>query len=863
MDAERRKNSASLDDGPSDTVTSHRAPSDGPSRTTVPGHEDEFDLFLSFSSQDAVVRPFGREIDLVRTVKRALESYRHPEKQRGFRVCTFDDDFELKPDVEEAIRFKIDRSAAVLVLCTPAAGASAYVRMELNHTRLTKTGDRLLAGVVGVAPDQLFPGGFVAGSLAADFTAENLVSRRKWDKRVQIECAKVVAWVWRVRLIDVYDRFVEARRRRLIRLASSFSTLGLLVVVAAGIALHNFTAAEQTRHLATHRRYAADVSFASDAWRAGDVVLAKTVLSRYLPSPGSVDLRSFEWFSQWREATSEVLTMGVYGEPAYALAVAPQGQFAAVSGTDRPVRVFNPVDGRMVTTLSAGTRAARALAFDSASRLVVGGTGVLRVWSEKARAEVVLALPGAREVVDLAMRPRMGEGLAVDNLGQVFFFRLDGGEVRRVLQTRPGRHFRLIYTADGGAAMLGAEDGRIYVIDAVNFGVRRTIRRPDLRLEGTPAATSAAVLFPAGDRIAIVEATAGGVTLTPYMGGIVTTIAVRDDGKLLAVAGNWSGIELWQTPMLLEPRSWRHVGDLKGYRGWPSSARFVAGTTLLVSTTLGGDIKVWDTARVGRTSYAAHTKDVVAAHMLPESGDLVSLDSGGTLRRWGPRTNASIWELHVGDDSVALAIDRAGGIVAVAHDSGTVTLLNMASGATVERRPGFGPIAASQDGRVMAWVGADGESVEVRTRGSPSARSISLEFLKSDPGSVIDIVCLAVSPGGNTIAAGMGSGAVLVIDLKGGKRPEVRQISDRVLWSVAFSPDGGALAVGGIRQPGACPRRCKRFGNLFAVWTLGFGPQPGLQSERTNLGLGRSQRRRQALEHDRVAADDGNGRPSS
>lgn len=107
---------------------------------------------------------------------------------------------------------------------------------------------------------------------------------------------------------------------------------------------------------------------------------------------------------------------------------------------------------------------------------------------------------------------------------------------------------------------------------------------------------------------------------------------------MIAIGGSWPGIELWQTNDLGKPSEWRYLESVRGFRGWPSHTNFVAGTSLLLGATLGGDIKAWDTDRIGKRSFRAHARDAIAIRPLPSSGDVISASSDGHVRRWAPNT---------------------------------------------------------------------------------------------------------------------------------------------------------------------------------------------------------------------------------
>lgn len=758
----------------------------------------EFELFVSFSSKDVARRIFGRQTNVVVEVKRALEVYRHPDTQRAFRVCTFEDDFELKPEVSATICSMIDRASAVLVMCTREASASKYVQLEISHTQRTKPADRLLAALVDLTPDALFPEAFSKDALAANFGSADLDSHRSWQKRLEIECAKVAARIWGVRLLELYDRFLVERQRRIIRLATAFSVLGLVLLAAVGLAIYNFVTTEQARSLAFHRRYAADMASVDRAWRsAGDIEQVKSLLGRYSDAAVAEDPRSFEWYAYQRLVTTERHSLGAQANPALASAVSNDGKLVAIATQDEPVRVFDPVSGQVVATLSTATKGATAMAFIAGKNtLMVFSAGQAHVWPGQESGETLLELPGVGKVRDFAIRPGRDEGMLVDDTGRVFHFELESGAAREMLRVEEQTQYRVAY-AGGETAIIASGNGKVSVLDANTFAVRNSVILSDIRMEGALATAFDLAMIPSGDRIAILDTRTGLLSFSPHVGQYVTTVGLTENGNLFAVGGSWKGIELWQAPNLRDPSTWRYVEALRGFTGWPSSARFVPGASLLIGTTLGGDIKIWDTARIGKKDYVAHADVVFAARPLSPSGDIISADTSGLVRRWNAQSGETVWQQQLDSRSQGTAVAPALGQIAIAGDSGTVTLLDIASGDVAARRTGYAPIASALSGRLLAWISEDGSSIEVHSVEAKDASTITLRNTVLAGDANLDVVCLAISPDGATIAAGTSGGLLFLIDVRRMVVRKVRPLTDRIIWSLNFSPDGRHLAIGG------------------------------------------------------------------
>lgn len=191
-----------------------------------------YDLFISYASDDREIAVAHRQIAIVSHLKRLLEKHRVPKEGERrlapFRVCTYEDDFDLGKSLPDEIRAQLDQSACLLVVCSRAAASSEYVRLEVDHfTR--NHGDRpVVAGQLNLAPHLCFPDYFPPHLIVADLRYEEESSVEAWKRKVESESHKVVAASVKLPVSGVYDRFTQAQRKRHFRIA--FASIVLLVM---------------------------------------------------------------------------------------------------------------------------------------------------------------------------------------------------------------------------------------------------------------------------------------------------------------------------------------------------------------------------------------------------------------------------------------------------------------------------------------------------------------------------------------------------------------------------------------------------------------------------------------------------------
>jgi endonuclease G, mitochondrial len=197
-----------------------------------------FALFISYSSKDARIRIAGKKLLLLRELKRALESHRISERGR-FRVCSFEQDFELQDTVAEAIRARLAESESLLVICSKASSSSPYVADELKVFSDLHPEQEIIPAQLDMLPENAFPQKFVDSSMGADLRVRPGDSVREWRNRILDESHKIVAKAWRLRKKVVYDRFRRQKRNRRRVITSAIFILLMLVACSSWLFWQN------------------------------------------------------------------------------------------------------------------------------------------------------------------------------------------------------------------------------------------------------------------------------------------------------------------------------------------------------------------------------------------------------------------------------------------------------------------------------------------------------------------------------------------------------------------------------------------------------------------------------------------------
>ncbi len=542
-------------------------------------------------------------------------------------------------------------------------------------------------------------------------------------------------------------------------------------------------ATEQTM-LAKRRLYASQMNLAMQAWRAGEAPRVLELLEGQRPKIGEEDLRGFEWFYLWRLCNGGRVYLKGHTDSVLSLSYSPDGKTLASTGGDSTIRLWDTATGHQRLVLR--TLVPWDVIFSPDGQILACGgktTPEVTLWNA-ATGEVLHKIPGS--VDRLAFSPDgktlLGGGLSTR------LWNVASGEERRAVPEEAG--FMVGMLPDGKTVVTLAgqhsESCEVRFWDSENGARRLTIPAPGLNY---------AVLSPDGARLAttgwwsvkVWDTTTGQLQSSYATQSDMRGAAFSPDGKRLAAAeGRCAAVWDLETGVRLGQ-------DV--HRGVVWAVAFSPDSQTVASSTLGGDVKLWDMSPPDEASSIA----------IREARDLRFSPDGRTLLVGNPGPTSTV-DVSAGKEIGVLPVRgirtfSAGGATAARLAAGTpAVVFDTTSGRELAHLPlptttgGTPGITLSEDGQHAAtFFSFRGDStVKLWDIATQQVRTLT-----NDVGQIA-VNCAEFSPDGKLLAAGFQFQWVVVWDVATGKVKLQFVQQPSMLWikSVKFSPDSKALAVG-------------------------------------------------------------------
>jgi WD40 repeat protein/tRNA A-37 threonylcarbamoyl transferase component Bud32 len=642
-----------------------------------------------------------------------------------------------------------------------------------------------------------------------------------------------------------------ARRRPAVAALVAVSTAALLGLLA-GLYLYNLhlgdalAASDRLRSEGLEREarlrrlvYVADLRAGRQAWEDGDQQRARDLLVRQVPRPGEEDLRDFAWHYLRACCRFEPRLLGRHDAPVLGLGVSPDGRWLATGDRQGVVTVWDLAAGREHKTLQRSGQEVGCLRFAPDGRtLATAGQGlVVRLWDVatwKPRGGLVGTFSTVRSVAFAPDGSRLAAGLAD---GSITVWKLSRGGWPSRWKEHRGDVGGLAWSPDGRRLISCGKDGTVRLWDPATGKALATLSGPQQETMGPLALSSDGSLvatsgFDGWVRLWDVASRTQRAAFSHA--GPVRGMAFAPRSQSLVVVGAGGVLTL------LEASGSRNELRLRAFlragAADVSAVAFLRQGHQLVTASADGTVKLWEVAAL---TGVRQTPQRGLLDVLSADGRLTaSADADGTLHLRDVAGGASLGTLAGERGPIRRALlSPRGRLLATAGPDGGVWIWDVVRRRLqvllVKQRGRIDGLAFSPTEDLLATGGADGSVLvwDARTgklratlrdgRGQPLNNMHSLLFTadgttlfscanltdaqihvwdvrtgkrrRGIPVPERNVSCLALSPDGKRLAAGLYDRLIRVWDVATGRELATLTGHTRPVWGLAFSPDGRIL----------------------------------------------------------------------
>jgi WD40 repeat protein len=791
-------------------------------------------------------------------------------RTRTMRVFRDQTNLSVSPDLWDEIENGLSNAEFFILLASPEASASKWVRQEVDFWLKHRGPETLLLAVTdGEIKWDDQRGDFdwhrttaLPPNLAGVFERTPHYLEFQWARTSEDLSLHNPLFADKVadlatKLLGVSkDEIIgeDVRQHRRIKQVVAAVIAVLSVVTAA--ALYQWRQAVEQRNIAVARQLAAQselVRTQQGRLIQQSVLLALESLHRFPSLEADQALRA-----SLSLLPTSVVTLS-HGAGVLGTALGSDGRSVITAGTDGSVRVWNVPERReTVNFVAFGEILAFAMSPDG--RYVATGNldNAARIF-ETASGRLVTRLPHAGQV-NLVSFSSDGRYLATgSNDSTVALWTVPDGQ--QVAQLKHGgKILALTFGPNDAVLATGSLDntGRLWRVPAGDELFRITAGAPVISVAISPDATR----FVAAGRERVVHvwdvATGHELVSLPHQGE-VESVRFSADGSVLASAGG-SYVQMWET------RNWQQLSRVAHEEAITAIA-FQPATTRVATASLDRTARIWDSAtgqEIMRWGHDESVQDVSfsvdgrflatasldgTAHVL-ELGytglDRIPVHEALTAVAYSPnRRHLAVGtqdggvmlfdieaarageEIKVGSTVNSISFSHEGRYVAAAGRARAVVVFSVDDHRTVTTLPHSDNVTSvvfSQDGQYVATAGDDRMVRLWRTDTWQQTR----QFEHSD-----QVKAVAISADGDYLAAGTGSfgethhNALHIWELGSGRHRTI--VQDAPVQSVRFSPDGRYLATGCQDFTARVwkvsdGREVARFSHDLAVWSVDFSP---------------------------------------
>jgi WD40 repeat protein len=636
----------------------------------------------------------------------------------------------------------------------------------------------------------------------------------------------------RARPVGVLARALKWARRRP---AVAALGAGICVILALGFAgvTWQWREAEEARTTAEDRLYFNRIALAHQAWRDYQVGRADRLLNECLPSGDRKDRRSWEWHYLRRLCDAAELTLPEHTVSVNGVAFSADGQLLAtcyggwLGEHPSDVLVWDASTGKPLHTLRGHERSVFNVAFSPDSRLLAsaGYDKTLRLWDLTHPENAAEVLTNGETVLNAAFSPNGSLLAATYAQGAVRIWDVKSRTLLGTHKKHRDNVFAVAFHPTGRKIATGGRNDTAVQIWDPETGRHLDALPWEMDVRSVAFSADGTLLAAAGYWGAVKVWDLSGpcdeATTHHLYAGPVLNLAFSPNNRDLAWCTATGRIKL------IDARKWKEVGTFRGHDGPVNGLAFSPDGHRLASAGADCRVRVWslDAPQEVQSSYLEGGWNYDCAFS-PDDKYVALAGGFNQARPRAERKSVGLWDLDAKGwvkefqwTDYLTSVAYGGDQLAAGSEDGTAVIWDLATAAVRHELKGHRGvvtgIAYSPDVRYLATAGADGTLRFWDTGSGQESRTV--------PGTGAPLTCVAYSPDEHLVCASGADQAVRVWDATTGREVHTLLGHKATVTSVVFSPDGRRLASADLDR-------------VVRLWDVRTGKEETPRNEPIHLG---------------------------